>query len=176
MTEDAFQIRRLSPADAAAYRDLRLDALRLHPQAFGAAWAEESAHPLARFEHRLAHTTIFGATLGGAAALTGMAGFYALDGAKQRHKGVLWGMFVAPAARGRGLGAALVAQAVEHARHHVEELRLAVLATNATAIRLYGRAGFEPYGLERRALKVGDEYHDELLMALSPLRPAGAPQ
>ena len=37
---------------------------------------------------------------------------------------------------------------------------------------LYGAAGFKEYGLERRALKVGSEYYDEVLMVL-PLDPCG---
>lgn len=53
----------------------------------------------------------------------------------------------------------------------VEEVRLTVVATNTAAVRQYTRAGFNQYGLERRALKIGDDYHDEVLMALSPLQP-----
>lgn len=48
----------------------------------------------------------------------------------------------------------------------VEEVRLAVVASNTAAVRLYARLGFRRYGLEPRALRVGDRYHDELLMAL----------
>jgi RimJ/RimL family protein N-acetyltransferase len=44
---------------------------------------------------------------------------------------------------------------------------LTVVASNAAACRLYRAAGFEQYGLERRALKIGDTYYDEALMALS---------
>jgi RimJ/RimL family protein N-acetyltransferase len=43
---------------------------------------------------------------------------------------------------------------------------LTVVASNVAARRLYSAAGFEEYGLERRALKVGSEYYDEVLMAL----------
>ena len=56
---------------------------------------------------------------------------------------------------------------LEHARQTVEEVRLTVVATNAAAIRLYERAGFERYGLEQRTLNIGKDYHDEVLMALS---------
>lgn len=89
------------------------------------------------------------------------------DGVKQRHKGMLWGMFIKLGARGTGLGSSLVARVLEHARQTVEEVRLTVVATNTTAIRLYERFGFERYGLEKRALRIGDDYHDEVLMALS---------
>ena len=159
------EIRRLSPSDAAAYRDLRLAGLKTHPEAFGASWEEEAAHPLVWFEDRLRRNVIFGG--GQAAALTGIVGFHVPDGAKQRHKGMLWGMFIQSEARGTGLGSLLVARVLDHARQTVEEVRLSVVATNAAAIRLYESVGFERYGLEQRALKIGNDYHDELLMALS---------
>jgi RimJ/RimL family protein N-acetyltransferase len=86
--------------------------------------------------------------------------------AKLRHKGILWGMYVRPDGRGTGLAAALVQRVIQHARALVEEICLTVVSSNAAAYRLYSAAGFEQYGLERRALKVGNEYHDEVLMAL----------
>jgi hypothetical protein len=35
-------IRRLSAADAPAFRELRLDGLARHPEAFAASWIEEA--------------------------------------------------------------------------------------------------------------------------------------
>ncbi len=165
------EVRRLSASDAVSYRDLRLDGLRAHPEAFGASWEEEAAQPLAWFANRLDRNVIFGGGLAGTSDLRGVVGFYVLDSAKQRHKGVLWGMFVESEARGTGLAPSLVARVLEHAVQTVEEVRLTVVATNKVAVRLYERAGFEQYGLERRALKIGHDYHDEVLMALSPPRP-----
>jgi RimJ/RimL family protein N-acetyltransferase len=78
-------------------------------------------------------------------------------------------MYIRPEARGTGLAAALVQQVVAHARTVVEQVCLTVVASNVAARRLYSAAGFEEYGLERRALKVGDEYYDEVLMVL-PLK------
>jgi RimJ/RimL family protein N-acetyltransferase len=46
-------------------------------------------------------------------------------------------------------------------------VRLGVVATNASAIRLYLRHGFSVYGVEREALFVDGVYHDELLMTCS---------
>lgn len=174
MSEDRskapFEVRRLSTMDAAGYRDLRLGGLRAHPEAFGASWEEEAAQPLAWFADRLDQNVVFGGGPVATSTLRGVVGFYVSDNAKQRHKGVLWGMFVQPEARGTGLGPSLVARVLEHAKQTVEEVRLTVTATNTAAIRLYERAGFEGYGLERRALKIGDDYHDEMLMALSLCR------
>ena len=161
------EIRRLSGSDAAEYRKLRLDGLRAHPEAFGADWDEEAVRPLDWFADRLERNVVFGSGSAAAPTLVGVAGFYVPDSVKHRHKGVLWGMFIQPGARGTGLGSALVTRVLEHARQTVREVRLTVVATNSSAIRLYERAGFERYGLEARALKVGEDYHDELLMALS---------
>ena len=162
-----FEVRRLSKLDAVSYRDLRPDGLLAHPEAFSASWEEEAAHSLAWFEDRLDRNVIFGAGPTQASGLLGVVGFYVLDSPKQKHKGVLWGMFVRPDTRGTGLGRSLVARVIEHARQTVEEVRLTVVATNTAAVQLYESVGFERYGLERRALKVGDDYHDDVLMTLS---------
>jgi RimJ/RimL family protein N-acetyltransferase len=76
--------------------------------------------------------------------------------------------------RGSGLAASLVQRVIAHARTLVEEICATVVASSAGAHRLYRANGFEQYGLERRALKVGNEYHDEVLMAL-PLQPPREP-
>jgi RimJ/RimL family protein N-acetyltransferase len=167
------RIRRLVGTDADAYRDLRLLGLRDHPEAFGASFESEAAQPLAWFAERVERTVIFGAEAPADPALLGMVGFLVPEAAKLSHKGVLWGMFVRPEARGAGVGAALVARLLAHAAEHVEAVRLTVVATNEAALRLYARAGFTEYGLERRALKVDGRYYDELLMS-APVSRAGA--
>ena len=83
-------------------------------------------------------------------------------------------MYVRSEARGTGLARALVQQVIAHARTLVEEVRLTVEASNVAARRLYGAVGFTEYGLERRALKVGREYYDDVLMTL-PLGPRPEP-
>ena len=98
-----FEVRRLSASDAVSYRALRLDGLRANPEAFGASWEEEAVQPLAWFADRLDRNVIFGGGPTGTSDLKGVVGFYVLGSAKQRHKGVLWGMFVQPEARGTGL-------------------------------------------------------------------------
>jgi RimJ/RimL family protein N-acetyltransferase len=118
------------------------------------------------FADRLERNAVFGASVSLSSPLVGVVGLRVADGVKERHKGLLWGMFVQPSARGAGVGKALVARLIDHATGLVEQIHLTVVASNVAAARLYASAGFEPYGLERRALKVGDQYHDEVLMAL----------
>jgi RimJ/RimL family protein N-acetyltransferase len=162
------KVRRLETDDAAIYRELRLEGLKHHPEAFSASWQDESAEPAACWAERLQTSTVFGGWVDGS-PLLGVAGFHVNGAVKLRHKGILWGMYVRPEGRGSGLAASLVQRVIEHARTLVEEICLTVVASNQAAHRLYSAAGFEPYGLERRGLKVGDAYYDHVLMAL-PLR------
>jgi RimJ/RimL family protein N-acetyltransferase len=100
--------------------------------------------------------------------LVGLAGCFRMEGRKNAHKTLIWGMYVAPEARGRGTGRALLDAAIARARAWpgVEQVQLAVMTANAPARALYVSAGFEVFGLERRALKVGDRYVDEEHMVL----------
>ena len=156
------QIRRLQTADAALYRDIRLDALQRNPEAFGSTFESENAQPLSRFETSLGRSAIFGAFVDG--RLAGMAGFAVQEGSKQAHKAHLWGMYVRAAARNSGLGKRLVASVLDHARGRAEMVQLTVVSENEAARRLYEAMGFVAYGYEKRALKHGGRYYDEVLM------------
>jgi GNAT superfamily N-acetyltransferase len=60
------------------------------------------------------------------------------------------GMFVGPEARGRGIGADLVNAVVDWARlRRAEGLCLWVTSTNASAIAMYVRCGFQDSGARR---------------------------
>lgn len=172
------QIRRLSEADAPLFREIRLEALRRDPDAFGSTFETESAQPLSFFANRLVDGAVFGALRG--AELLGVAGFRVQQGPKHTHKGTLWGMYVRPQARGAGAGKILVEAVIEHAGTRVEVLQLSVIAENAAARRLYERLGFAQYGIERRAAKYRGRYHDDVLMAKmlhgAPAAPGGESQ
>jgi RimJ/RimL family protein N-acetyltransferase len=162
------KVRRLGANDIASYREIRLEGLKNHPEAFSLSWEDEAGGPASWWAERLETNVVLGGGIDGS-PLLGVVGFRVHSAAKLRHKGILWGMYVRPQARGMGLAASLVQRIIELARPPVEEICLTVVASNVAACRLYRRAGFEQYGLERRALKIGDTYHDEALMAL-PLR------
>ena len=156
------QIRRLETPDAALYRDIRLEALQRNPEAFGSTFEWEDAQPLSWFEASLGRASIFGAFVDG--ALAGMAGFAAQESSKRAHKALLWGMYVRAADRNAGLGKRLVAAVLDHARGRVEMVQLTVVSENEAARRLYHAMGFVEYGYEKRALKQGGRYYDDVLM------------
>jgi RimJ/RimL family protein N-acetyltransferase len=167
------EVRRLLPADAALYRDIRLEALSLAPEAFSSIHVVESAAPLTWFAARLDRSAVFGAFAGG--DLLGIAGFFVEQGRKEAHKGVLVGMYVRPHARRAGTGRRLVEAVIDHARGQVELLRLTVVSGNEPARRLYAKLGFVEYGIEKNALKQDGRYWDEVLMA-KPLLGAQVPR
>ena len=156
------EIKLLTPADAADFRDIRLDGLRQNPHAFLATFEHENAMPISRFEDRTLTSSVFGAFVDG--ELLGVAGYRQQDGAKESHKAILWGMYVRPKGRNRGLGEALIEAIVAHASGSVEQLKLVVTAGNEPAFRLYRRLGFSEYGRETRALKHDGRYFDDILM------------
>jgi putative acetyltransferase len=76
------------------------------------------------------------------------------------------GLMVAASHRRRGVGQALLEQAVEWAREAgIRKLELHVFPWNAPAIRLYERFGFEREGLRKGHYRRGSEYVDAILMA-----------
>jgi GNAT superfamily N-acetyltransferase len=116
--------RQLSGVDAKSFQALRLEALERHPAAFAAAPEEEAGRSLDEIGRRLDEGTVFGAFVD--SRLVGSAGFVRPDRIKKRHKGVLWGLYVQAAVRGRGLGRALVERVIVHARDRVQQLHATV--------------------------------------------------
>ena len=157
-------VRTLARADAPAYRDLRLEALRRNPEAFSSTLEIELARPMSWFEERQGGREMFGAFRG--ADLVGMAGFVPLQGPKKAHRAMLVSMYVDPSARGLGVGKRLVDAVIAHAQGRVEALQVGVVAGNDAAHRLYLDAGFVEYGADRKALKQDGRYDDEILMVL----------
>jgi ribosomal protein S18 acetylase RimI-like enzyme len=155
-------IRRLTAHDIDDYRRIRLASLQASPEAFGATYEATSGRPLAFFEQRLTECAIYGAYDG--AVIVGTVCLIPETGPKDRHKGHLTGMYVAPEARRQGVGARLIDALIADANEIVEQIMLSVVVGNASAITLYERLGFVAYGVEPRALKVADAYFDEILM------------
>jgi RimJ/RimL family protein N-acetyltransferase len=168
------QIRQLTPGDAALYRSIRLEGLKESPEAFGSTFDAEFTKPLAWFFDRLSSSVVFGAIRDAKllnakildAKILGVAGFAVRDGEKEAHKGLLWGMYVRPDARGAGVARRLVEAVIAYARPHVELIQLSVVVGNEQARRLYARLGFVEYGIEKNSLKYDGRYYDEILMAL----------
>ena len=161
------QIRDLVAEDARAFQALRLSALRDTPSAFASSYQEEYQTPLAVVSERLvsnANRCVLGAWL--ESNLIGIVGLQREELRKLAHKAFIWGVYVEPTARGRGIGRALLDQALLRAisMEGVRQINLGVNAANAAAIALYEAAGFSVFGIERGFMLLDGELHDELHM------------
>lgn len=153
-------IRPLIDEDAAAFKALRLKAIQDAPTAIWPTHAEESSRTLEETSNRIRateHQIVFGAFAG--PELVGIAGLRRDPLAQVAHKAVLWGVFVDPAHRRGGIAGRLLHAAIAHARAaQVLQIHLCVNAENSRAQALYRNAGFETFGIERRAMRVGDRF------------------
>ncbi|MER6297966.1 GNAT family N-acetyltransferase [Kitasatospora sp. NPDC001539] len=153
-------VRRLGVADAGPYRAFRLTALEETPGAFTSGHAEERGKPLADTVRRLAEAEAGPGALLGAfddgGTLLGTAGLRVHPRAQERHKATLYGMAVARAAGGRGIGRALVERVltIAAADGRLRQVLLTVSEGNEPALRLYTACGFEVWGREPRAVLV----------------------
>ena len=125
--------------DWQAMRDIRLQALRDAPDAFGSTHAREVAFAPAEWHRRATRDGSFFAFIPGRAEPAGLAGGY------EEEPGVteLVSMFVRPQARGHGVGEALIDAVAAWAKDQgATSVHLWVTDTNKAAIRLYERCGF----------------------------------
>lgn len=167
------EVRAVHPSEAEALRALRQRALREEPHAFLSSEAEGERRGLAEWRENLAgkwggpEQWVLGAYRG--AELVGMAGCLRGERDKERHKASVWGMYVAPEARGLGLGRALLGEALARMRalEGVLQVQLSVTAGNAPALALYRGLGFRDYGREPRAMQVGEDFLDEVYLVLA---------
>ena len=161
-------IRPLIDEDAEAFKALRLKAIQDVPTAIWPTHDEESGRTLEETRNRIRttdHQIVFGAFAG--PELIGIAGLRREPLAQVAHKAVLWGVFVDPAHRRGGIAGRLLDAAIAHARGaRVLQIHLCVNAENPRAQALYRDAGFETFGVEPRAMRVGDRFYDEEHMAL----------
>src|SRR5436190_6843187 len=106
------EIIHLQEQDWAIWKDIRLEALKLHPEAFGSSYEEESMYSNKDFKQNLVKSDIFGAFSNH--KLMGVAGFAIYGPQKLRHKGMLFTLYVKPEKRGQGIAGQLLATVIQH--------------------------------------------------------------
>lgn len=163
----AASIRRLNEADVEPYRAVMLEAYEQHPDAFTSSAAERASLPLSWWQDRLGaqgDQRVFGAFDDG--TLIGVAGLRFERGDKVNHKATLFGMYVQPRGRGRGVAKALVQAVLEGAaeRAGVSVVQLTVTEGNTIAEQVYASCGFVRFGLEPFAMRVADRYVEKVHM------------
>ncbi|NEU09327.1 GNAT family N-acetyltransferase [Flavihumibacter sp. R14] len=168
---DSVEIRLISEHDVNDFWKIRLRALREEPGSFSASYEDEVAKPIGDIISWIRQRSgpenyILGYFRNG--LLIGIVGFAREQGAKLRHKGRVWGMYISPEVRGQGIGRLLLTEVIRRSSdlESLEQIVLTVTSRNKPAIQLYENLGFSSYGLEKRALKIGAEYLDDVYMVL----------
>jgi GNAT superfamily N-acetyltransferase len=156
------EIRAVREDDWRAMRDIRLEALREAPAAFGSTYAREVVFTEADWRRRASGYGFFAFLSDLGDLPVGLAGGID-EGAGAAE---LVSMWVRPQARGRKVGAALVMAVADWARGRgLSRLNLWVTDGNQAARALYERCGFAPAG-ERQPLP-SDPAQTEISMMLS---------
>jgi ribosomal protein S18 acetylase RimI-like enzyme len=142
-------VHRVTVADAARIRALRLEMLADSPMAFLETLAQAAARPHAEYGQRIAavaagdHQAQFVADLDG--RLVGNAGGHA--SAADPGTTIVFAVYVTPSCRGTGVVDQLIDQVAGWSRAAGRDrLVLEVVAGNARAIRAYERLGFAQTG------------------------------
>jgi RimJ/RimL family protein N-acetyltransferase len=166
-------IRPIRLDDLDAFRAMRIEAVRDCPLGFTADLAMVEARTDDEWRQQVARSTgdgrdvIMLADAGPERGLAGMAGVFTMEQPKLAHVGTVWGVYVRPAFRGRGVGERLLRACIDWAgRQGRVTLKLGVTAGNDAARRCYERVGFTTYGVEPVAVQWEGRFYDELLMVL----------
>lgn len=168
----ALTIRPLQSADAAAFIAVRLAALREFPAAFGSSYEEEAGQnagdPAVRLPPAADGSYWYLGAFADGFGLVGILAFQRAAKRKQQHGGSLYGAYVVPDYRGKGVGRTLVSAAIAQAKSlpGMRFLQLWVGLHNQAAQALYRSAGFKRCGTLPAALHVEGNFYDEALMVL----------
>jgi len=164
--------RPLALSDLSTYPALRLEALKLYPEAFSADYATQAQYPPSYWEGRVRgaidnpQQIIYVAAAG--QELVGMTGIVRGDSPKNQHSALIISVYVRSSHRRQHIGEKLLQACLDWARDQgVRIVKLGVSVSNIPALRCYERCGFTQYGCEPQALYVGGKYLDECLMALA---------
>ena len=146
----------LQPSDAPQYRELMLQAYELAADAFTSTAGERAAEPESFWVKRIADPSGLSAAFGAfeGRELVGTVALQCSPKPKTKHKALVIGMYTAPAARGKGVGRALLEAIVAHARakNGLLLLTLTVTEGNGPAVNLYRSVGFQTFGVEPMAI------------------------
>jgi RimJ/RimL family protein N-acetyltransferase len=165
-------LRELHRVDVDAYKALRDHALAHHEEAFTSDAPTEALRSAQSYASRLGRgddgqSFTLGAFRGD--RLVGAISCERDPRSKVRHVGHVVGTMVRVEEQGRGVGRALLDALIARASadDELQQLTLTVTAGNASAERLYARAGFVRFGTLSRAIRVGERFLDKHHLMLS---------
>lgn len=156
--------------DAEALHRLRAQSLEECPEAYSMGLELWRSAPISAVEATIeASATGQDGPLIGAfqnETLLGFIGVKVIARKKVAHVGTLWGFYVDPEHRRKGLGQKILERTMDLVRETetLEQLRLMASTQSTAAVALFEKLGFENYGVEPRGRKINEDYHDLVYM------------
>lgn len=161
-------IRTLNIDDLDAFIQIREDSLRIDPRSFGADSNKPLDRAITAKRMRKKNDEDFILAYFEENEILGMVGFLRETGQKFRHKGHVWGVFVYPDHRRKGIANQLMLTLIDKARkiEGLQKINLSANRTSVASMELYDKLGFKAYGTERNAAQYEGESLDEVYMDL----------
>ena len=135
-------LRKLSPADVEAYRDIWLEGLKLHPHYFATTYEEWLEKSLSQWAEPLKGGLVFGGFISDR-----LMGIVRLEIDNSDRSAYLSHLYVRQNARGKNFAKAMVKYLLDYATTCVQRVHLRVVATNTVARRFFAKLGFKIYGV-----------------------------
>jgi len=165
LADNSFQmitVTRLDESRWQDYRDLRLEALKNEPLAFGSSYEEEQFNLEAYWRQHI-QNVLFAVSDNGP---VGMLVHARNNRIKTNHIYGIYGVYVRKDYRGQGIGNKLMDAALDEIQKisGIEKIELAVNPVQKAAEKLYRKYGFKTAGCSKKAIRFNGKFYDELLM------------
>ncbi len=162
-------IRNLKTEDAEMYRELRLESLKYMPEGYYETWEEESRYTVHDMEERLTERSkpnnfILGAFIND--QLIGMMGFHQYKKGNLLHKAYIYGVYIKPNFNTEAVKSQLLEEVIRRAKKVKGLEQIISSEVSEEGCILYKEAGFEVFGIAKRAIKCGNKTSDEYHMVL----------
>jgi ribosomal protein S18 acetylase RimI-like enzyme len=159
---DMVTVTRLDESRWQDYRDLRLEALKEEPLAYGSSYEEEL--PLSEAEWCKHLQNVLFAVIDGKPA--GMIVYVRDPRLKTNHICNIYSVYIRKQYRGRGISKTLMEAALTEIKRlpGVVKVCLTVNPTQKAAAHLYRESGFKVIGKPKKSLKYNGIYYNEWLM------------
>lgn len=165
-------VRPVTLEDLSMFRDLRLESLKNEPYAFLATYEDEVQVAEEKWKERIENSikgengvTIVAEAEG---KIVGLVGVSYGRHPKIKHTAHIWGTYVEPEYRGRGIGKKLMEKIIELAKvnPNVKKIKIEVVPEQESALKLYEKVGFTPIGTAKNELYVDGKYFDSYMMEM----------
>jgi ribosomal protein S18 acetylase RimI-like enzyme len=156
------EVKTLPPERWREARELRLQALKTDPISFGSSYEEEENLTEAEWQRRMKNA-LFALSDG---KVVGTITYVFSDRIKSKHIARIFGVYVHPNHRGRGVGKKLLESALELIQKNKDAVKVQLFVNQEqdVAVKLYKEMGFVVVGQMKKEIRVGERFYDELIM------------